>query len=86
MNVLQPEGRGDFFRLFFSLDRYTYYNPKDGEIFLDYFFLLDRYTYYNPKDGEIYQSIEKLDKEGMAIIESVNPQAFTQYQVLLVKT
>jgi len=39
-----------------------------------------RYTYYNPAHGEIYQSIERLDKEGMDIIEAQNPAAFQQYQ------
>jgi len=38
------------------------------------------YTYYNPEDGEIHQSIEKLDKEGMRMIESLNPEAFLRYQ------
>lgn len=28
--------------------------------------------YYNKEDGEIYESIEKLDKKGMSLIESHN--------------
>lgn len=30
------------------------------------------YTYYNQTDGAIHESIEKLDRRGMSIIESQN--------------
>jgi len=39
-----------------------------------------RYTHYNPAHGEIFQSIENLDKEGMACIEAQSPEAFLKYQ------
>ncbi|XP_054271396.1 protein MEMO1 [Macrosteles quadrilineatus] len=38
-----------------------------------------RYTYYDRNWGEIYQSITKLDRMGMDIIETLNPAAFTDY-------
>ncbi|XP_059611074.1 protein MEMO1 [Phlebotomus argentipes] len=38
-----------------------------------------RYTYYEKSCGHIYKSIEKLDKSGMELIESLNPAAFTEY-------
>lgn len=38
-----------------------------------------RYTYYDESCFAIYQSIEKLDKMGMDIIETLNPSAFTEY-------
>ncbi|KAK2141225.1 hypothetical protein LSH36_1137g00009 [Paralvinella palmiformis] len=38
-----------------------------------------RYTYYDKSCGEIWQSIEKLDKMGMELIESLDPTAFTDY-------
>ncbi|XP_055380457.1 protein MEMO1 [Condylostylus longicornis] len=38
-----------------------------------------RYTYYDKSCGPIYKSIEKLDKEGMDIIETLNLSAFTDY-------
>lgn len=38
-----------------------------------------RYTYYDRSCGDIFQSIQKLDKAGMDIIETLNPQAFTDY-------
>ncbi|GLH12838.1 hypothetical protein R5R35_006404 [Gryllus longicercus] len=38
-----------------------------------------RYTYYDHNWGEIYQSIQTLDRTGMDIIETLNPQAFTDY-------
>jgi len=38
-----------------------------------------RYTYYEPSMGEVYQSIAKLDKMGMDIIETITPSAFTDY-------
>lgn len=37
------------------------------------------YTYYQNSLGSIYQSIEWLDREGMKIIESGDPLAFTAY-------
>lgn len=40
-----------------------------------------RYTYYDPSHGEIYQSIEHLDRQGMDIIETMNPEAFHAYQM-----
>lgn len=38
-----------------------------------------RYTFYDPAYGEIHQSIAKLDKMGMDLIETLNPSAFTDY-------
>jgi len=38
-----------------------------------------RYVYYKENDGEIYQSIEKLDRKGMEIIESQDPTNFSKY-------
>ncbi|XP_014251209.1 protein MEMO1 [Cimex lectularius] len=38
-----------------------------------------RYTYYDNSYGEIYQSITKLDKTAMDIIETLNPSDFTEY-------
>lgn len=38
-----------------------------------------RYTYYDRNWGEIYQSITKLDRMAMDIIETLNPSAFTDY-------
>lgn len=38
-----------------------------------------RYTYYNNEDGKIHESIEKLDKWGMQMIETQNPEKFTNY-------
>ena len=29
--------------------------------------------------GDIWQSVEKLDNQGMSLIESMNPSAFTEY-------
>ncbi|XP_011211727.1 protein MEMO1 [Bactrocera dorsalis] len=37
------------------------------------------YTYYDRSCGQIHSSIEKLDKDGMGIIETLNPGAFTEY-------
>ncbi|XP_062117609.1 uncharacterized protein LOC133831362 [Humulus lupulus] len=37
------------------------------------------YTYYDKKHGPIYKSIEGLDKMGMDIIETRDPDAFTNY-------
>jgi len=39
-----------------------------------------RYTYHDPKHGEIYQSIEQLDRDGMAAIETLNPAVYHKYQ------
>jgi hypothetical protein len=36
------------------------------------------YTYHDP-NVKIHQSIEALDRKGMDIIESLDPQAFTDY-------
>lgn len=30
------------------------------------------YVYHKKEDGEIYQSVEKLDKQGMSLIEEHN--------------
>ncbi|KAG5447013.1 Protein memo1 [Clonorchis sinensis] len=38
-----------------------------------------RFQYYDQADGEIWQSIEKLDLQGMNAIESLNPEEFTSY-------
>ncbi|RXG55653.1 Protein MEMO1 [Armadillidium vulgare] len=38
-----------------------------------------RYTYYDRAAGEIWQSIQKLDKQGMNLIETLNPSAFSEY-------
>ncbi|XP_049815318.1 protein MEMO1 [Schistocerca nitens] len=38
-----------------------------------------RYTYYDRSWGDIFQAITYLDKMGMDIIESLDPQAFTAY-------
>lgn len=38
-----------------------------------------RYTWREAKRGHIHQSIEWLDRQGMDLIESLNPQAFTEY-------
>jgi len=38
-----------------------------------------RYTYYDRSSGEVWQSIQKLDKQGMNLIETLNPSAFTEY-------
>ncbi|XP_077284234.1 protein MEMO1 [Arctopsyche grandis] len=37
------------------------------------------YTHYEKRCGQIHQSIENLDKQGMDLIESLSPQAFTEY-------
>ncbi|XP_065320187.1 protein MEMO1-like isoform X2 [Gordionus sp. m RMFG-2023] len=37
------------------------------------------YTYYDQSHGDIYQSIEHIDKMGMNIIESMDPQHFNKY-------
>ncbi|XP_076066499.1 protein MEMO1 [Oratosquilla oratoria] len=38
-----------------------------------------RYTYFDRSAGDIWQSIQKLDKQGMNLIETLNPSAFTEY-------
>ena len=38
-----------------------------------------RFTHYNKEDGNIHDSIEKLDKKAMDIIESKDPKNFTSY-------
>ncbi|XP_071439576.1 protein MEMO1 [Hetaerina americana] len=38
-----------------------------------------RYTYHDRTWGEIHQSIQRLDRMGMDIVESLNPPAFTEY-------
>jgi len=38
-----------------------------------------RYTYYDQSKGAIHQSIQNLDRQGMDIIEQLNPPAFTEY-------
>jgi len=37
------------------------------------------FTYYKKEDGKIYQSIEKLDKEGMSLIEKHDVKGFASY-------
>lgn len=37
------------------------------------------FTYYRKEDGEIYESIEKLDRRGMDLIESKSLAKFTRY-------
>lgn len=37
------------------------------------------YTYYDRSCGQIHKSIEKLDKQGMDIIETLDPNSFTEY-------
>jgi len=37
------------------------------------------YTPHNPADGEIWQHIEKLDHQGMDLIEKLNLQDFHKY-------
>ena len=37
------------------------------------------YTYYDKKHGAIHKSIEALDRLGMEIIETGDPDAFKQY-------
>lgn len=37
------------------------------------------YMHYDSKFGHIYKSIEALDKQGMQIIESLDPEVFHQY-------
>ncbi|OON19345.1 Memo-like protein [Opisthorchis viverrini] len=38
-----------------------------------------RFQYYDQADGEIWQSIEKLDLQGMNAIGSLDPEEFTAY-------
>lgn len=38
-----------------------------------------RYTYYDKSHGEIFQSIEKLDRMGMDIVEQLSPLTFSEY-------
>lgn len=38
-----------------------------------------RYTYYDKSCGHIYQSVEKLDRMGMDMIEQMSPQGFSEY-------
>lgn len=38
-----------------------------------------RYTHYEPEKGEIYQSIQSLDRQGMDLIESLDPAGFSAY-------
>ncbi|XP_045509274.1 protein MEMO1 [Colias croceus] len=38
-----------------------------------------RYTWRDSSRGQIYQSIEWLDKQGMDIVEKMDPRAFTAY-------
>lgn len=35
-----------------------------------------RYVYYNKEDGEIWQSIEKLDKDGVKAISTLDPKVY----------
>jgi len=37
------------------------------------------YFYYKKEDGEIYESIDKLDKQGMGLIEKHDPDGFRDY-------
>jgi AmmeMemoRadiSam system protein B len=38
-----------------------------------------QYTYFDERHGEIWKSIEDLDKQGMDLIEKLNPAAFKAY-------
>jgi len=38
-----------------------------------------RYNHYDQEAGEIHQSIEALDRQGMALIEALDAQGFAQY-------
>nr|CAG4637199.1 EOG090X09ZA [Ceriodaphnia reticulata]SVE73074.1 EOG090X09ZA [Ceriodaphnia reticulata] len=38
-----------------------------------------RYTHYDKSCGEIYQSIQRLDQQGMSIIEMLDTAGFTEY-------
>lgn len=38
-----------------------------------------RYTHYDEAVGPIYKSIEKLDREGMELIEKLDPEPFSTY-------
>lgn len=38
-----------------------------------------RYTHYDEQCGAIYQSIERLDREGMELIERLEPSLFAAY-------
>nr|SVE87514.1 EOG090X09ZA [Daphnia similis] len=38
-----------------------------------------RYTHYDKSCGEIYQSIQRLDQQGMSIIEMLDTTGFTEY-------
>nr|CAG4643369.1 EOG090X09ZA [Ilyocryptus agilis] len=38
-----------------------------------------RYTHYDKSCGEIYQSIQRLDQQGMSIIEMLDSTGFTEY-------
>lgn len=49
---------------------------------ISYYLCLGRrfsYTPHNPADGEIWQHIEKLDHQGMELIEKMNLQEFHSY-------
>lgn len=37
------------------------------------------YQHYDPKCGQIYESITALDRQGMDIIEKINPKEFSSY-------
>nr|CAB3263755.1 protein MEMO1 [Phallusia mammillata] len=38
-----------------------------------------RYIHYEPEHGEIHKSIEALDKQGMKLIEALDPEGFYSY-------
>lgn len=39
-----------------------------------------RYTHYNKEDGQIWQSIDKLDHEGLKAIATLNPRTYRDYE------
>jgi predicted class III extradiol MEMO1 family dioxygenase len=43
------------------------------------FYVRFNYTHYDKKHGPIYKSIEALDKMGMDIIETGDPDSFKKY-------
>lgn len=44
-------------------------------------YLSFNYTHYDKKYGDVYKSIEALDKMGMDIIETGDPNAFKRYLI-----
>uniref|UniRef100_UPI00358F021F protein MEMO1-like isoform X2 n=1 Tax=Myxine glutinosa TaxID=7769 RepID=UPI00358F021F len=63
---------------------FSHYLGQQGTLFIissDFCHWGERfhYTYYDETQGEIYQSIEHLDRLGMAAIEALDPKAFNNY-------